>query len=599
MNNPPLRTSPMNSLLEYATHLTRRQFFSRAATGISAAALALVVSAPSALAHDATFHAHEASLHRNEAVLLAAAPSLRAAGVELPVGTPACRLSIRLVDAKTQRPLSGLVRVTRADGSVVVMPGLVNRGVKLRAGHPGKEWFALLEPDTVNVPRETLRIEVIAGLETERASQTLDLRGQETARVTLALERFADPVARGWRNGNTHLHLSGMTRAQADEYLRTIPRADGLELLFVSHLERVDADRDYISNTYTPAEVRALPVPGVRFGWGEEHRHNFGFGGEGFGHVMLLNLRRLIQPVSIGAGITGAGFDYPPLRQGIDQARRDGATVVWCHNTFGFEDIPNWLSGRVHAHNIFDGGSHGSYHDTYYRFLNAGLKVPFSTGTDWFIYDFSRVYARVNGPVTEQSWLAALAAGHTFIANGPLLELTADGHDIGDTIRLNREKTFTVTGRVVGRNDFRKIELIHNGAVIAQAPSRAKGGHFEAELRHPLRVGAPGWIALRVAGGGLDTDGALVTPPTAPVRGSGGARNEMGEVLFGHTSPIYLEFAGRGAFETDAARALIADMENAERTIASQGRFANDAQREEVLTLYRAGAETLRRRLKE
>jgi hypothetical protein len=223
--------------------------------------------------------------------------------------------------------------------------------------------------------------------------------------------------------------------------------------------------------------------------------------------------------------------------------------------------------------------------------------VPFSTGTDWFIFDFSRVYARVNGPLTEKSWLAALAAGRTFISNGPLLELSADGHDIGDTIRLNRERIVTVTGRAAGRNDFRRIELIHNGAVIAHASSRAEGGHFEVEVKFPLRVGAPGWIALRVAGRGLDSEGTPVRPPAVPSRGSGEMRNEMGEPLFGHTSPIYFEFAGRGVFQPDAVRALLADLEKGERAITDQGHFADAAQRDQVLVLYRDAAGLLRRRL--
>ena len=47
--------------------------------------------------------------------------------------------------------------------------------------------------------------------------------------------------------------------------------------------------------------------------------------------------------------------------------------MIWAHNLFGFEDIPNWITGRVHANNIFDGSAAGSYKDTYYRYLNVGL----------------------------------------------------------------------------------------------------------------------------------------------------------------------------------------------------------------------------------
>lgn len=509
--------------------------------------------------------------------MLAAAPNLRDAAQATPSATPTCRLSLELIDAETHKPMPGLLRVTRADRSLVLLPGLVNRGLKLRIAHPAKQWFVVIDAANVNVPREVLTVEAIGGLETERVSQMIDLTGKETGQVSLALRRFEHPAQAGWRNGNTHLHLSDLTRSMADEYLQTIPRADGLELLFVSFLSRTNADKTYISNTYTRDQLRTLNS-GVEFGWGEEHRHNFGAGGEGFGHVMLLNLLRLTDPVSIGPGIMGAAHDFPPLRRGIDTARREGATVVWCHNAFGFEAIPNWLSGRVHAHNIFDGGTHGSYADTYYRFLNIGLKVPFSTGTDWFIYDFSRVYARMDEPLNERNWLAALEAGRTFITNGPLLKLNAGPHHIGDTIKLDHPTSLIITGHAAGRGDFGQIELIHNGTVIQTAASHAKDGHFEADVSFPLQVTESGWIALRVADGSE-------------------TRNEMGELIFGHTSPIYFEFAGQNTFRPEAAQSMITSLETGLQTIEAKAKFADDAQRDEIQHIYHDAIRSLNERI--
>ena len=220
-----------------------------------------------------------------------------------------------------------------------------------------------------------------------------------------------------------------------------MPQADGLDLVFVSLLRRIPDERDYITNTLTDGDLGRLSQGGVLFGNGEEHRHNFGPGGEGFGHVMLLNILKRIEPVSIGPGIMKEGTDGIPLQRGIRTAREDGATVIWCHNTFGHEDIPNWVAGLVHAQNIFDGGDHGSYEDTFYRYLNVGMKVPFSTGTDWFIYDFSRVYVPIAGELTSKKWLAELAAGKSYITNGVFLELTADGKPIGETIAARRRAT--------------------------------------------------------------------------------------------------------------------------------------------------------------
>jgi hypothetical protein len=548
---------------------------------------------PGSLAHDLTLPRHEAALDPSEARRLAAAPSLRTAARATPPDAAACQLSVRLVDAETGRPLPGLLRASREDGTPLELPGLVNRGVKLRNNHPGKAWHAVVGPAVVDVPRAKLRIDALAGIEAEFTTHPIDLTGQSSAEVTLPVRRFSNLKKHGWRSGNTHLHLRGLTRAQADEYLETIPAADGLELLFVSYLERAEDDRDYISNEYRPASLQALAGHGTAFGWGQEHRHNFGPGGEGYGHVMLLDLQDLVQPVSIGEGITRRGPDFPPLRPGLETAHAQGAHVVWCHNTFGFEDVPNWLAGRVHAHNIFDGGAHGSYEDTFYRFLNIGLRVPFSTGTDWFMYDFSRVYVRLEGEPAPRAWLQALAAGRSFISNGPLLELRAGPHEIGDIVRVDRPRSVGITGRASGRTDFGRLELVHNGRIIHRTATQRHDGHHVAEMEFTLEITEPGWIALRVAGD------STVVPPNTPVRGTGAHRNEMGEALFGHTSPIYFDFAGRATFQSEAARSLVEELQSAIRTIEKQGKFETTDQKDQVLQAYWEAVARLEGRLRQ
>ena len=552
------------------------------------------------LAHEPTRFAYETKLDPKEGIALAQARSLSSI-VSAPFeSAEVCGLRVRLLDAETHQPVPGLIRITRADGRVVPLIGLVNRGTKLRDDHPAKKWFTMVEATEITVPRELVTIEAFSGLDTELARVTVDLSKRAKAALDLPLKSFFRTALKGWLSGNTHLHLNGLTREQADDYLRALPRADRLDLVFVSYLERVKADRDYVSNGYTLADLQRLGGPDLLFGNGQEHRHNFEGFGEGYGHVMFLNIRQLVRPVSIGAGITGEGPDWPPLRKGITEARGDGATVIWCHNTFGHEDVPDWLAGLVQAHNIFDGGAHGSYEDTFYRYLNIGLMVPFSTGTDWFLYDFSRVYVRVGADATlnVQSWLAALTAGRTFISNGPLLEFHAGKHEVGDTIRLSQPAKLSLSGRAMGRQNFERLELIDNGRVVQSFTNHPIGGHFEAVLDFTLPVNKPGWVALRVPGGSLDSNGAVVVPPATPVRGSGEAKNEMGEPLFAHTSPIYIELGGKKVFKKEAAEALVADMETALKTIPAKGKFTDNRQLDDVLKIYRDGIETLRQRLR-
>ena len=521
-------------------------------------------------------------LQGHESTLPAYMASLSEDGKDSPTSDdsktePTCRLTVNLVDAATNAPAAGMVRLTTADGAVVRVDGLYSRGRGLPRDHQTRQWGIVLETATVAVPRKPLVIEALAGLETELASRVIDLTGKDTAELTLPLVRFHDARKAGFRGGNTHLHLRSMTRPEADEYLQTIARADETDLVFVSYLTRAKADRTYISNRYTEETIRVLSDYGIRFEFGEEHRHNFGPGGEGYGHVMFLNIQKMIHPVSIGPGIMGSGVDYPAIRHGLDRAHADGATVLWCHNTFGLEDVPNWIAGRVDAQNIFDGGNQGSYEDSYYRYMNVGLRVPFSTGTDWFIFDFSRVYVRHLQPEKVPQWLDALEAGKSFITNGPFLELAVDGHRPGDVINLDAPASLTVRARAVGRSDFSQIELVSAGQVIQSAASRTVGDHFEAAIDTSVDADQPGWLAVRV-----NTQN----------------KNVLGRPIFAHTSAVYVDIGGKSVFNIQAAQSLLDDMRAAIKIIPEKAAFADDRQQDEVLDVYRQGIGTLEERLK-
>ncbi len=507
-----------------------------------------------------------------------------------------CAVRLELTDAESGKTLAGLVRVLDSQGDLIPLEGLLSRGEGLEEKHKARRWWVLPGSTTVDLPRKRLVIEALRGIDTRLERVELDLAGRSTAETRIALRRFHNAGANEWRSANTHLHLQKLSRDEADRYLCEVAAADGLDVLFVSHLERVEADREYITNRYTALDLKALSEKsGVLFGNGEEHRHNFlnpgeepgkSFEGEGYGHVMFLNILKLIQPVSIGRGITGTGTDGVPLQRGIDEARKDGATVLWCHNTFGLEDIPNWVTGRPHAQNIFDGDAptdgnyKGRYKDTFYRYLNVGLRVPFSTGTDWFIYDFSRVYAQVPSLKTPRDWLSALEKGRTYITNGPFLHLTADGLTPGDTLRLAEPGRVQIRGQALGRVDFRRVELVRNGEVVQSADSRPAGDHFASELLFDLDVVTPCWLALRI-------------PPAV----QGSPENELGGPLFAHTSPVYIEVQGRHVFQAEVARELLADVQRAREVILKSADFADEHEKEHVLAVYEQAITVLERML--
>jgi hypothetical protein len=373
-----------------------------------------------------------------------------------------------------------------------------------------------------------------------------------------------------------------MTHGEADRYLRLVPRSDNLDLVYLSFLRRVPDERNYVSNpivenSFTGGDLARLSESGVLFANGEEHRHNFGRYGEGYGHVMFLDLQRLIRPVSLGPGLMGEGTDGVPLRRGIQQARAAGATVLWCHNRFGYEAVPDWLDGLIHAQNIFDGGEHGLYDETFYRYLNLGLTVPFSCGTDWMIYDFSRVYVPVYDEMNSANWLAALREGRSFITNGPFLELETERGIPGDTLTLDGPNRVTVVGRALGRQDFKGLELVYNGKVVHRVRTGAERGYYYADVRHGLQITEPGWFALRIP---LDA-----------------GKSELGGTLFAHTSPIYVEMAGKRIFRKQVAEQLIDKIKKDTQEIERQATFADENERETILGIYRRAIRQLEQRI--
>lgn len=484
-----------------------------------------------------------------------------------------CRLTITLVDSQTQKPIPGVIRCfPRDQEQAIPVTNLLARGQGLKDKSAIQDWYVIPSSTEVLLPRQPLQLEAFSGLETELTKVSVDLTGQNQENLTVPLHSFSQVSSQSWYGANTHLHLSDLNRDQAERYLREIPRADDLDVLFISYLERVIADKDYITNRYPLGDLKEFGATGVLVNNGQEHRHNFGAQGEGFGHVMLLNIKTLIQPVSIGPGISHRGTDGLPLQVGIEEARRQGGRAIWCHNSWGREDVPNFVNGKLDAQNIFDGGSHGSYEDSFYHYLNAGMRVPFSTGTDWFMYDLARVYTKVEGSLGIRSWLDALVAGRSFISNGPLLSLSIDGKDLGSTVELSRGREVRVKGSASGRVGFEKLQLIQNGKVVSESEPQPKDGYVEARLDRTIKIGEPSWLALRI---------------------TSQANNEFGRQLFAHTSPIYVKVAGKAIRQPEEVAYLVKQMEDAKQEIAAKALFASPKERQTVLSVYEKGIQAL------
>ncbi len=166
-------------------------------------------------------------------------------------GPDRLKMRLRLVDAETGKGVGGIVRVFGADNKPIELTGLFDRMSGLTKDLPGVHWYVIpVGGVETTLPRGKLQIHALSGLETGLTRHELDLRSATPAEATIKLAYLFRPDDLGLVAGNTHLHLRGFSRAHADEYLRKIPAADGLRVMFISYLERDKDDKGYITNEY-------------------------------------------------------------------------------------------------------------------------------------------------------------------------------------------------------------------------------------------------------------------------------------------------------------------------------------------------------------
>jgi hypothetical protein len=209
----------------------------------------------------------------------------------------------------------------------------------------------------------------------------------------------------------------------------------------------------------------------------------------------------------------------------------------------------------------------------YHHLLSCGLRLAATVGTDvWLSYSrgpllsnppgWARVYADLRGePLSVAAFADAVRAGRTMATNGPWLELAVGGLGPGDPVPATPGQRLAVTVRVEGLG-VERLELVGPDGVLASAEA---GGGAAPAIDTELEVGGPTWLCAVARGPGH---------PSVP-----------GPVVFAHTSPVWVEVEGRPVRRPASARWLLDWLDRFETLLGEHGRFADDAQRADVLAV--------------
>jgi TolB protein len=462
-------------------------------------------------------------------------------------------------------------------------------------------YFASRGSEDINVPVGKITIEVMKGFEFAVERRTMEIRvGTKAPRATPACEAPCELVAvklralpelapagvakhgeartpGQWVSSDLHVHMN-----YGGEYRNTpthlVLQAEAENLNIVNNLI-VNKEQRIPDIEYAGKQVDAASNEHTVVVHGQE------FHTTQWGHLDLLNIRdNILLPGYAGYPGTAAASLFPMDADVSDMAHARGAVVGFAHPfdedpaniPRAQEDTPEEFAadvalGKVDYLEVVGFNDYRLTAEVWYRLLNLGFRIPAGAGTDAMAnfaslrgpVGMDRVYARVpEGPVEVDAFLEALQKGRAFATNGPLLEFSLGGVEIGGELKFSGpQAAIPFTARLRSIVPVDHFELV------------CYGGKASASHRAPYVVQSLTMNGERDAGGVSGTV-ELNESGWCLVRASSDRAEYpvLDNYVYGTTSPIYVTIAGKKAGSSDDAKYFVDWMD---RVIGATSRYTD------------------------
>ena len=388
--------------------------------------------------------------------------------------------------------------------------------------------------------------------------------------MTVELERWAHSAKAGWWSGELHIHANYGYGSWFNTPATMRTQCVG-EDLNVCNFMVANSDADVVyDRPYFRGEPDPLSTPDHILYWNQEFRSTV------WGHMTLVNLRQVVEPVFTGFAGTTNPWDWPSNAEVADRAHWQQGLVNYTHvsqsddwskTPYAAKAIPIDVAlGKIDTLDI--NNSWAASVPLWYRLLDCGFRLPATAGTDVFLNRIGsnlpggdRVYVRLDGPLTYETWIEGLKAGRSFVTSGPMLEFTVNASGPGRVVRAGEKPTVRVKARARSQFPLAKAEVVHNGKVVATAT--LADDKRTATLDRDISLDRGGWVAFRASGPGTGD-----TPTSA---------------LNAHTNPVYLE-ADRAAYRSaHEARAFLKWIDQFELLLRGRDRFPTPKHRDQAL----------------
>jgi hypothetical protein len=405
-------------------------------------------------------------------------------------------LKLRVVEGDAvgaEKPLPCRVHLVGPDTKPVQAPGLPFY----------RDHFSFGGEVDLRLAEGSYRFTVERGPEHRRAQGTVEIRKGQASEQHVVLERWIDMAARGWWSGDLHVHrpLDDMPLLLRAEDLHVAP------VITMWNQRSLWGDRPLPPDLLVKVEpTRVFHVLAC-----EDERRG--------GALLYFNLTTPLD-------LRGDGPEHPSPFHHLDEALAQRDVWVDVEKPFWW-DAPTWVaSGKVRSIGLANNhmcratmyadeawgrprdaarlppprGNGFWSQELYYRFLNAGFRLPPSAGSASGVLPnpvgYNRVYVRIDGEFSYEAWWRSLAAGRAVVTNGPLLLVEANGKLPGEVFRADggAPVDLALDVRAGGNDPLEAVEVVRDGAVVERIEAPA----LDAWLRpQTLRFERSGWFLVR------------------------------------------------------------------------------------------------------
>ncbi len=449
-------------------------------------------------------------------------------------------LILRTLD-ENGNPAGTRIEIRGADSKTIDPPrGCVSYGMSKGGFHPPMEGLleAELEPGWY-------QIKITRGFEYEPITLPLEITNSQEGpiHVEVNLKRIVNWPERGWYCGDHHTHLyrhggSLFTSLTWRDVLH-VARCEGLDFLPFMGADQYPRDSLGDPDLSSPEFTAELTNEITDDFWGhvcpigvsKAARVNPGF------QKGPMNLDR-DAAISSEGGFLCFGHPYGPLKEG--------------HEFEALADLKSHLSAREFPIDLALGMRCGidllamegernqldlKLRDLY-RLYNLGFRPTLAASTDFHVdqgrQSIGSVRTYVHADTLNIREIArGYREGHTFVTNGPLLDLRVNGRFPGDSIATSQGTALHITCEAVSLSPLDPLEVIVNGKVWKKV---AAHGKEEIALSCPLEATQSLWIAARVWG------------PESELHASSLEGRSLGAGQFAHTTPVFIETEGKPVY---------------------------------------------------